>query len=244
MIIQTEGIVLKSFDYRETSRIATFFTVEKGKVSGILKGIRTSAKKFGSNVDRFSVNDIVYYEYRNSDLHLVSHCDLKQYFFPVRQDYDRALAANYMVELVDSLVAIEQPNHKLYQLMLEFLTSLEGAPDIERLIYILQIKALLFSGFRPHLDACVRCGKKIAGRARFSMQLGGLVCRTCPAGEGTFTTISPGTIASVLHIESHSWQQATRLGLTSTARKELKYILSNFLVYHLEKRLKSARFLK
>jgi len=86
MILQTEAIVLKTMDFRETSRIATFFTKDYGKVKGVLKGIRKDHKKFGSNVDKFSVNDIVYYQYRNSDLHLISQCDLRNYFFPIRQD--------------------------------------------------------------------------------------------------------------------------------------------------------------
>ena len=79
MIVKTEAIVLKSFDFRETSRIVTFYSREYGKVKGLLKGIRKDPRKFGSSVDRFSVNDIVFYQYRNSDIHLVSQCDMKEY---------------------------------------------------------------------------------------------------------------------------------------------------------------------
>src|SRR3989338_2370005 len=66
MILKTEAIVLKSFAFRETSRIATFFTKDYGKVKGVLKGIRSNPRKFGSYLDKFSVNDIVYYQYRRS----------------------------------------------------------------------------------------------------------------------------------------------------------------------------------
>ena len=67
MIVHTKGIVLKTFDFRETSRIATFFTKSHGKVKGIVKGIRKNPRKFGSYIDNFSVNDIVFYqwEYEN-----------------------------------------------------------------------------------------------------------------------------------------------------------------------------------
>ena len=108
MIIKTEGIVLKTIDLRETSRIAFFFTRDHGKVKGVLKGIRKDPKKFGSHIDKFSVNEIVYYQYRNSDIHLVSQCDLKQFFFPVRQDYKRNIAANYMLELVNIIMPTEE----------------------------------------------------------------------------------------------------------------------------------------
>jgi DNA repair protein RecO (recombination protein O) len=120
-IIQTEGIVLKSFDFRETSRIATLFTRGQGKVSGVLKGIRKDPAKFGSSVELFSVNDIVYYQYRNSDLHLISQCDMKTFYHPIRQDLKKSLAASYILELVYKMMPAEEVNTEIYQLMLDFL---------------------------------------------------------------------------------------------------------------------------
>lgn len=243
MIHSTEGIVLKTFDLRETSRIATFFTKDCGKIKGVLKGIRKDSRKFGSSIDKFSVNGIVYYEYRHSDLHLVSQCDLKQFFFAIRQDYKRNIAANYMLELVDTVMPIEHPNKRVYRLMLNYLSSLEAIDDIDRLVHIFQIKILLLSGFRPHVDACVKCRRKVEGKARFSLRAGGLICSHCPTTETNFAMISKGTIASMLHIEQSDWVKSLRLGLTNTARKELKYVLNNFLVYHLGKNIKSAKYL-
>ena len=243
MILKSEAIVLKSFDFRETSRIATFFTKDYGKVKGVLKGIRKDPRKFGSSVDRFTVNDIVYYHYSRSDLHLISHCDLKAFFFPVRQDYKRTVAANYALELVDAIVPVEQANVKVYELLLDFLKTLETIKDLNKLVHIFQIKILLHSGFRPHLDSCVKCEKKIRKRARFSHKLGGLICDSCPTNETNFTLISQGTVLSILHIEQSSWAHALKLGLTKSVTQELKYTLNNFLVYHLEKYIKASKYL-
>ena len=243
MILQTEAIVLKTMDLRETSRIARFFSKDFGKVSGVLKGIRKDHKKFGSSVDRFSVNDIVYYQYRNSDLHLISQCDLKDYFFPIRQDLKRSLAASYILELVDKIMPAEEPNRDVYQLMMDFLTALEKADDINTMIHIFQIKILLFSGFRPHLDSCLKCHKKITSRAKFSMLLGGLVCLACPLSEPGATLISQGAVASILHVEKSEWETCLRLGITPAVKKELKFVLNNFLVYHLGRKIKSEKYL-
>ncbi len=243
MIISTEAIVLKSMDFRETSRIVTFFTRDEGKVKGVLKGIRKDLKKFGSNVDKFSVNDMVYYRYSRSDLHLISQCDLKQFFFPIRQDYRRSIAANYCMELVDMIMPVEEKNLEVYQLIMDYLTALEDIKDIDKLVHIFQIKILALSGFRPHIDACVKCMRKAEGRVRFSMSLGGLVCPECSVAEKSFRVISQGAVSSMLHIEQHHWPGCLRLGLTLNVKNELKYFLNNFLVYHLEKKVKSAKFL-
>ncbi len=243
MIIHTEGIVLKSFDFRETSRIVTFFTVAKGKVKGVLKGIRKDPKKFGSSVDKFSVNDIVYYEYSKSDLHLVSQCDLIQYFFGLRQDYKKNLAASYMIELVDMIMPDEEANKKIYRLILDAMTTLDQTKDIGKIVHLFQIKMLQESGFSPHLDSCVRCEKAIKGRARFSLKDGGLLCMHCPSPDTSFNLISSGAVATILHVEKNNWADCLKLGLTPTVKQELKYTLNNFLVFHLERQIKSAKYL-
>jgi DNA repair protein RecO (recombination protein O) len=243
MILKTQGIVLKSFDIRETSRIAVFFTKDYGKVSGILKGIRKDPKKFGSHIDRFSVNDIVYYQSRNSDLHLVSQCDLRQFFFPVRQDLKKSLAASYILELVNIIMPSEEKNEKVYELMLNFLSTLGQAADINPLVYVFQIKTLLYSGFKPHLDTCLKCQERIEGTAKFSLREGGLICLDCPAPETDVHLVSRGTVASLLHIERNEWQNCLKLKFTEAAKKELKYILNNFLVFHLGRKVKSAKYL-
>ena len=243
MIAKTEGIVLKSFDFRETSRIATFLTKDFGKIKGVLKGIRKTPGKFGSSLDRFSLNDIVYYQYRNSDIHLVSQCDMKEFFTGFRQDLKRLTAASYASELLDTLVMTEQGNHEIYELMRNFLTSLQTVEDINKLVHIFQIKVLLLSGFRPHLDSCVRCQKRIAGQTIFSLSLGGLVCSSCKAPAGSMVSITRGTVASIMHIEDSPWQMILRLGLSDRIKKELKYVLNHFLVFHLERHLRSTKYL-
>ena len=243
MILKTRGIVLKTFDFRETSRIATFFTQSYGKVKGVLKGIRKDSRKFGSSVDQFSENDIVYDQYRNSDLHLISQCDLRNFFPPIRRDIKKILAASYVLELVDAIMPSEEPNGNVYALMLDYLSSLEAIEDVSKLVHIFQIKILLLSGFRPHLDSCLVCKKDVSGQAKFSSQLGGLVCLRCRLDEPHVTLVSRGAVASLLHIERSDWQVSLRLGISEPIKKELKFLLNDFLVFHLDRQLKTAKYL-
>lgn len=243
MIAKTEGFVLKSFDFRETSRIATFFTRDFGKVKGVLKGIRKDPRKFGSSVDRFSLNDIVYYQYRNSDIHLVSHCDMKDYFTGIRGDLKRMMAASYGMELIDTVMPAEEENLAIYDLLQDYLFSLATTDDINKVVHMFQIKILLLSGFRPHLEACVCCQRNVEGATRFSEKLGGLVCQFCKDPGGDWVPITRGAVATIIHVQRENWKKAVQLGITPTIKKELKFILNHFLVFHLERHLKSTRFM-
>jgi len=243
MIVKTEGLVLKSFDFRETSRIVTFLTKDSGKVKGVLKGIRRDPRKFGSSVDKFSLNDIVYYEYRNSDIHLVSHCDMKDFFSGFRQDLERMTAASYAGELIDTIMPVEEKNFEIYEITNAFLKSLESTRDVSKLVQTFQIKILSLSGFKPHLETCVRCSQEVMQAPRFSLRLGGLLCGECKDSVGEATPISLGAVASIMHIQKNNWEAALRLGMGPMIQKELKYVLNHFLVFHLERHLRSTRFL-
>jgi len=84
-IHKTETIILNRRDFRETSIIANFYTRDFGKLSGILKGIKTEPSKFASTLEPFSYNEIIFYRKRNSSLHLISQCDTKDNFDKIRQ---------------------------------------------------------------------------------------------------------------------------------------------------------------
>lgn len=242
-IISTPAIVLKTHDLRETSKIARFFTREKGKVAGVLKGIRKDPKKFRTNLDQATVNDIVYYESRKSELFLVSQCDLTEFFPGIRQDSLKLNAACYALELIDKIMAIEQPNFEIYDLLIRYLKSLETTLDVSALVYCFQIKILKYSGFKPHLDSCVITGQALEGRARFSMKMGGLVYDGYQSTQDDLVLVSAGAVRSILYIEKGDWSECLRLKLNAKIKAELKYVLNNFLVFHLERQIKSAKFL-
>lgn len=242
-IISTEAIVLRSMDHRETSKLCFFFTRKCGKVIAVLKGIRKNSRKFGSSADKFTVNDIVFYQYANSDIHLVGQCDMREHFSALRGDIKKINAAEYACELLNKVMPLEEPNPGIYAFLLDFFRALEGEREVSRLVHMFQIKVLALSGFRPHLDSCVRCGKDISQRARFSVLKGGLICGVCGPRDTDSIAVSAGAVATLLYIEKNDWPACLKLGMEPSIRIELKNILNNFLLYHLEKNIRSAKFL-
>jgi DNA repair protein RecO (recombination protein O) len=240
-IHKTEAIVLKRFDFRETSMIANFYTLDFGKISGILKGIRKEPAKFASTLELFSYNDIVFYKRRNSSLHLISQCDIKNNFDAIRQDIGKIGSASIMIELLDALVALEDKNEGIFNLALESLGELQTTNNPSRITTIFKIKALSLSGFKPHFDSCVCCDARILGQSKFSLMLGGLLCAKCCTKDMSARSIFRGTVATVLHIEKNEFKNCLNLGMNPQIKKELEFILNSFLNFHLEKELKSQK---
>lgn len=242
-IHRTEAIVLNRRDFRETSLIVSFFTREFGRLSGILKGIRTEPAKFASNLDLFSLNEIIFYRKRNSELHLVSQCDAKNSFCKIRGSIDRINMASMMVELIYALMPPEEENTEVFNLALSALVEMETCINPEKIAAIFKIKMLDLAGFKPHLDSCVCCNNRILGQAKFSLSLGGLICEQCFKKDTAARTIFRGTVASILHIEKNDFRNNLNLGLNPQIKKELDAILNGFLNYHLGKELKTQKML-
>lgn len=242
-IHKTKAIVIRTFDFRETSIIAEFFTRDFGRLKGILKGIRKDRKKFASTVEPFSLNEIIFYQSRASDIHLVSGCDLEDSFLNVRCDLKKIHLASFMMELISALLAPEDKNEEAFEVVLSCLKDLSLASDPEKIISIAQIKLLRLSGFKPHFDSCVLCDNDILGEAKFSSKFGGLLCPKCAYRDSQIHPVLKGTIASIKHIEKSGWSDTLRLNLAHPIKTELEGMLDRFLTFHLEKRLKTARFI-
>ena len=237
------GIVLIKRDLRETSLIVDFYTREFGKICGILKGIRTDPKKFASNLEPFSLNEIIFYRKTHSKYHLVSQADKTDNFTPVRQNIERTTTAGFMLEMLSSIMQAEDKNEEVFNLTLAALKELETNYNPEKIATIFKIKMLSLSGFKPHFDSCVCCLEKIMGQSRFSLALGGLLCPRCMPKDPTSRAIFRGTIATVLHIEKSSFNSSLSLGMNPVIKKELELILNAFLNFHLGHELKSQKLI-
>lgn len=241
-IVKTLGFVLNKKDLRETSMLADFFTKDFGKIKGELKGIRADQKKFGSNLEIGSLNEIVFYQKR-SLIHLVDQCDLRKNLDFTKHQNSTISLALYLVELINLVMPPEEINIAVFNLLDNALSEL-ATENALHAKHIFQIKLLKLSGFRPHIDSCISCNKDIEQeKALFSLKLGGLLCQNCSLRDTNAKPILEGTIASLKHIEKSDWQQALRLRLLPQIKNELDELLLSFFDFHLEKRPKSLRFI-
>ncbi|MBU0548131.1 MAG: DNA repair protein RecO [Candidatus Omnitrophica bacterium] len=242
-IDKAQVLVLSKRDIRETSIIVDFYSKEFGKLSGLLKGIRNEPEKFASNLEFFSLNEIIFYRKTHSSLHLVTQADKLDNFTQIRSSIEKTTQAGFMMELINSIMQAEDKNEEIFNLALLSLKELEINYNPAKIATIFKIKMLNLSGFKPHFDSCVSCTDIISGQARFSLSLGGLLCPRCMQKDPGSRSIFRGTIATVLHIERNNFNASLNLGMNPQIKKELDLILNAFLSFHLGKELKSQRLL-
>ena len=62
-----------------------------------------------------------------------------------------------MMEMVSSIMQLEDKNEEVFDLTLASLKELETNYNPEKIATIFKIKMLSLSGFKPHFDSCVSC---------------------------------------------------------------------------------------
>jgi DNA repair protein RecO len=192
-IIKTEAVVLRSINFRETSKIVTFYTRQMGKIAGIVKGARRSKNTYGASLEPMSYVSIVIYKKEGRDVQTVSHCDLMKSFRHLYDDLDKMAVGISMIELVNIVSHDRQENIPFFVLLVNSLTALNHATkNSANMLYYFELHCARVLGFQPSFDHCISCHKELrevslTQEYKFDLGHGGLVCTTCSdAGRQVF----------------------------------------------------------
>src|SRR5437899_8820129 len=108
------ALVLRTTDWSETSRIATLWTKELGKVRVLAKGGRRLKSNFESALDLLNVCSIVLVRKTSGNLDLLTEAQVVQRFPCLRRDLRALYAGYYMAELLCDLTSDYDPHPALY----------------------------------------------------------------------------------------------------------------------------------
>jgi DNA repair protein RecO (recombination protein O) len=245
MIKKSDAILLKKQELRETSLFLTFYTRESGKIYGVMKGVRGQRGHYGVSPQLFSSNEIVYYERKDKDVFVISHCELKEFFGRIREGLERTSYAVYFIELINLLTPACEKNEKMFELLENCLGLLEGPSSARRTARIFEIKLLTLLGMMPMLDKCVSCGTaRLEKHPRFSFKNGGVLCEPCAMKEKGGYPVSTGTLNFIDHINRSQWGLVERIKVSADVGQQVEEILRRFFNYHLHLNAKSLEFMK
>ncbi len=243
-LVTTRAIVLKSIRWGEADRILTFFSLRLGKVRGIARGARRMKSRFGGMLEPFSSVNLTLFEKRRDGLASVSHADILEPFFAVRECLDRISAASRMVALVEGVTADRDPGPPIFHVLLDGLRSLVRTDDPGLLTLIFQMRVLGQSGFRPQLDHCVTCERDVGRTCMFSPAAGGLLCAACDRRcRDDGVPMSPGSVAFLRRARRMPFAVSMRLKAAGRVRHELEEMIDTYARTVVGKRLPERNLL-
>lgn len=235
-------IVLRRIDLGEKDRILTLLTREQGKLSAVAKGARRTGSRFGGASEPLTYCRLMLSTGR--DLDIVTQAEIKESFPHVREDIRRIAYGLYMLELVNAFVDTRQPNPDIFDTLLSALYILESGTDAEVTARYFEIRLLSILGYEPHIDACLRCGRKPGlGKIVFSPPMGGFVCNECGETPKGAVEVSGAVASYITALRRAEPPQLQRMCVPNGARRDLSRIMRRHIRYQLESDLKSSEFI-
>jgi DNA repair protein RecO (recombination protein O) len=185
---KTEAVVLRSFRFGEADRVLHLYTLDRGRVGAVAKGVRKTKSRFGARLEPLSHVELLLHQ-GSGELHTVTGAALVDPHRPAREDPYRLSVGLVGAEAMLRLFVEQERNERAFEAVTRFLTVLDGLPPelrgraaLDPLALAFQLKLLWLSGYLPHLEACVECGEE-GTLVGYLPRAGGAVCASCAPSE-------------------------------------------------------------
>lgn len=153
MIVRTDAVVLRAFDYSETSTIATLLTRRDGVISVLARGARRPKSRFGATLQPMAYIQIVYYVKEGRTLQTLKEASHVHRFPDLTTDLDRVTVGLRMVELVRAMLHEGDSQPMVLKLLVQALTWLNHAEDrITNTLPWFQLRLATLLGFAPDVQ--------------------------------------------------------------------------------------------
>jgi len=174
----TEGVILRSRDYRERDRLLMLFTRDRGRMTLIATGARRPGSRFGAALELGSVIVFDGYQREPDQLGRLSAGRVQLALELPRSDLRAYAHLNILLELVDRLAEWSESAPVFHALVTELKTLNRGAANPATLLRFF-LRLLRHVGHEPEMDHCLICRSDLPDARAFSISDGGVVCRTC-----------------------------------------------------------------
>src|SRR5258708_24704576 len=116
-LIETESLVLKTYNLAEADRIVLFLTHEHGLVRGVAKGAKRLKSKFGSGLEPYSVVKLTYFQKDTVELVSIQNTELLRSHFGLVTEPRFLQKFAYLGDILVAITPPHDPNEDLYRMV-------------------------------------------------------------------------------------------------------------------------------
>ena len=239
----TEAVVLRSLRLGEADRILHLYTLDRGRIGAVAKGVRKTKSRFGARLEPLSHVELVLHPGRG-ELQTVTGVELMRPHHAAREDGYRLGVGLVGLEVMLRLFTEQEANARAFEALTRFLDLLDDLPArmterpaLDPLALSFQLKLLWLAGYLPHLTSCANCGRTddLAG---YSPSAGGAVCRTCADGA---LVLSPGAREQIETLLQTPMADAAASGIAGRSARDALAVITASYEYHGGFRLRTLK---
>lgn len=228
---RSEGFLIKKRIYRESDLILTFFTKERGKISGQARNAKKSKKRFGGRLEPFILLD-VHFSREENRFDQITDVEFIRAFSNLYDNIESFLLGSFIIEYVDILTAENEASPALYDTAVKTFEKINSDESSLPAVLCFQLNALSICGYEPEILNTVNSSNEIS--VKFTLSGGGE-----PANSYTGTGDRDNYR---FHTDIIKDPALMEINLSKVAHN-IK-VLTRYTEYHTEKKFRTSKFLE
>ena len=257
---KTDAVVLRMFNWSESSRTVIFFTRKFGKLALVDKGGRSIKSKRG-RIMSFALMELTFYASEKESNGYVRDVDPMQTFsFEKDGTVGRLAYGSAACELLNLLLPDEEPQAALFAYFVDFLRVVELADkrSLPALFLTFFLRTLSHLGYHPSLTHCPSCGR--AGQAgvfaatqpdhvksdqtgtgqagslapefiQFYPERGGILCSSCQTAADHYIRLSAAGFQQLVALQTASLNEAAAMPIAYADTELLLEAMTKFISF-------------
>ena len=222
-LVDTEGIILKTYSLAEADKIVVLLTQNEGLVRGVAKGAKRLKSRFGGGLEPFSIINISYFQKEERELVSIGRVELVKSFFEAAGNPQFLQKFSYLAELLLEFAPPHDPNERLYRMAKVCLeTSAENPESLDSIGLYFELWVLKLGGYLPDWNKCGNCKKEIEKNVPVGLQINfHILCRHCQLSRNNWI-VSPEQRR--LFVEAQRLSPTNFVELAKTQNENVKEI--------------------
>ena len=239
---RTLGLILVKRDWGEADQLFTVYTKDFGKLEILGKAIRKISSKLRSGIEIFYLSEIEFIQ--GKAYKTLTDAILINNFKNLRKNLERLDVAKKIADDLDNFVRGEEPDEKIWQLILETFEKLNNLQlttyNSQLIYYYFFWNFISILGYKPELYFCTVCQKKLTEARKdlcarskpeklyFSAKEGGIICPNCSKKFKDKIEIKPEVVKILRKILEKDWEILSRLKNIEEYLQSLETISKNY----------------
>lgn len=180
-LIETEGLVLKSYTLAEADKIVVLLTKSEGLVRGVARGAKRLKSRFGGSLEVFSIVQISYFQKEDRELVSIRNIELIKSYFEKASEPKFLENFAYLVELLIEFAPPHDPNERLYRMTKVCLNTASEIPNsLKSIVVYFELWILRLGGYLPDWSQCQNCQREFNENEKSGLHINfHLICGNC-----------------------------------------------------------------
>ncbi len=203
MEIKVNALVTRAVEYKENDKILTLYSLEKGKITAGIKGVKKSGAKLKFASEPFCFAEFILAN--KGDRNTVINATFIDSFYNLRTSLLKYYVSSVVSETVNSIIEQEGSDAKLFDLIINTVKHISYGNNEKAVLCKYLYLFSKYNGYEIQDTNCHLCGEDIVGRVYFNVNNATFSCNECK--NNLFIEITNETYKTLKFINETSFEE-------------------------------------